>query len=204
MTEENSNSVEFIYCVCGCGFTKSKYDSHNRINQYIRGHNVKGRILSKETKQKLSQIKIQKTGGFKIHRGYKLILKYDHHSKTKSGYVYEHRLVYEQHYNCCLLPWIRLHHINHNKLDNRIENLKPVTKSQHQRLHNDEKRDLMSLRVCANCRSSNTILRIYDNPTYTKSFHWFKNPFNKEEWWCFKCYSRFNWDRWTTSKKVSQ
>jgi len=35
----------------------------------------------------------------------------------------EHRVVYEQHYNIKLLPHQNIHHINGDKLDNRIENL---------------------------------------------------------------------------------
>lgn len=51
------------------------------------------------------------------------------------GYVRKHRLVYEQCYKCCLLPWVEIDHINKNKLDNGIENLRPMYKSQHTSRH---------------------------------------------------------------------
>lgn len=50
-------------------------------------------------------------------------------SHTKSKYL--HRLVYERMYNCCLLSWVDIHHIDGNKQNNEISNLKPFTKAQH-------------------------------------------------------------------------
>ena len=64
---------------------------------------------------------------------------------TKTGYItltiLEHRYVYEQYYNCCLLPWVHIHHKNGIKHDNRIENLQPLTASQHRNLHDKERID---------------------------------------------------------------
>jgi hypothetical protein len=51
------------------------------------------------------------------------ILKPDHRFSGTRGYVYEHRLIYEEYYKCCLLSWTRIYHINRNNQDNRIENL---------------------------------------------------------------------------------
>lgn len=67
-------------------------------------------------------------------------------------YILEHRLVIEQNYN--FFPkeffemkngWLVLkdcydvHHINHDKLDNRLENLVIITRGEHTTLHNFEK-----------------------------------------------------------------
>lgn len=43
----------------------------------------------------------------------------------------EHRLVWEQHYDACLLSWGHIHHKNHIRTDNRIGNLEAMTISQH-------------------------------------------------------------------------
>jgi hypothetical protein len=56
--------------------------------------------------------------------------------KDKNGYIMtrdglEHRIIMEQHINRKLYPWEQVHHINAVKDDNRIENLRIVTKNLH-------------------------------------------------------------------------
>lgn len=63
-----------------------------------------------------------------ILANYKMVL-------TEKGVVPEHRRVYEEYYLCSLLPWVQIHHINGDKRDNRIENLKPLNRSQHKKFH---------------------------------------------------------------------
>ena len=48
--------------------------------------------------------------------------------------VYEHRLVWEQH-NGEIPKGYQIHHINGDKLDNRIENLEMISNSEHQKQH---------------------------------------------------------------------
>ena len=58
---------------------------------------------------------------------------YKVHSKRINGrkiYLYEHRMVMEQHIGRSLLPHENVHHINGNRLDNRIENLELWSKNQ--------------------------------------------------------------------------
>lgn len=45
--------------------------------------------------------------------------------------IMEHRWVVEQHLGRKLETWEQVHHINHNRLDNRIENLEVVTSAEH-------------------------------------------------------------------------
>jgi HNH endonuclease len=56
---------------------------------------------------------------------------------SKSNYQFApvHRLIFEQYHICCLLSWAVIHHKNGIKNDNRIENLEPMTRSQHKKLH---------------------------------------------------------------------
>jgi HNH endonuclease len=132
MVIRGKHSIEFIYCGCGCGKTRFRYDTHGREFFYINGHQHRGRILMKMRGDKHPMWK----GGIKHIEGYVMLLKPDHPFATQQGYVKEHRLIYEQYYNCCLLPWIDIHHINNIKDDNRIENLKVMTRSEHGRHHN--------------------------------------------------------------------
>ncbi len=67
--------------------------------------------------------------------GYWRIFRPDHHQAI-GGYLYEHRLKYEEHYKVCLSPWTKIHHKDGDKQNNYISNLLPVTASEHGRIHN--------------------------------------------------------------------
>lgn len=104
----------------------------------------KGTHLSESAKEKLrkeragKRYKPSKYGGHtKVHqRGYVLVYIPSHPNATKDGYVFEHILAYEK-ANDCIVDRSKyvVHHINEIKSDNRPENLRLMTKSEHMSYH---------------------------------------------------------------------
>ena len=73
-----------------------------------------------------------------IYKGYVQELCPTHPKANFWGYVAQHRLVYERHHGRYLNPRVDLHHLNRDKADNRVENLRPCTRSEHMALHRAE------------------------------------------------------------------
>lgn len=102
----------------------------------------------------------------------------DHHSKRKDNIVLQHRLIYEQHYNVCLLKWTKMHHINGDKTDNRIENLMPVSNSQHSIIENSTLLFDIKCLVCGSNKS--------DIIKKNKRYKWF--PYQNIGYLCGRCH----------------
>jgi len=85
----------------------------------------------------VNRTKIEWTQSNKVHdeKGYVLVLCHDHPRKKHRNYVYEHRLVMEQHLGRFLRDGEEVHHLNGIKDDNRIENLKLFTTDSHHALY---------------------------------------------------------------------
>ena len=66
---------------------------------------------------------------------YNYVIVKEHPHATKHGYVLEHRVVVENHLNRILDKDEIVHHKNHNKKDNRIENLDVMGLNEHASLH---------------------------------------------------------------------
>lgn len=76
-----------------------------------------------------------KGGKYITKRGYVNIYSPHHPFHNKAFYVFEHRLVMEKHLGRYLAPTEIVHHINHIKTDNRIENLMLIkSASEHAKL----------------------------------------------------------------------
>ena len=108
-----------------------------KISKANTGKSHKGFTLSDEAKQKISKAREIKGIGHKKKRkdGYVAVYFPDHPKSNKDGYIMEHVLVME----CCIGRWIKddevVHHINHIRNDNRIENLQLMTFKEHAKLH---------------------------------------------------------------------
>jgi hypothetical protein len=75
----------------------------------------------------------------------------EHPKATKYGYVLMHRLIMENHLQRLLNHNEVVHHKNHNKHDNSIENLEILTTTEHSKLHAKRGRTYVDL-ICPVCK----------------------------------------------------
>ena len=166
-----------IYCADGCGELIPNIDSDGKPRKYLKGHKkrIKSRGLPK---------------GKKLNpNGYILVFKPNHPFSNLDGYVLEHRLVYEEYHNVCLLPWTDIHHKNKNIKDNKIENLQAMSKSQHQSItHIKDTSD----RYCSDCGSNETYINEKNIKVWSEIY--------ENIWLCQNCYARYYY--WLKKKLI--
>lgn len=125
------------------GFTCSKECGRKNRSLWFRGENNHQYGLKEDLNKSFKSWKK------KSNYGYILVHCKNHPFCDSGGMVREHRLVVEENYTrfdrkffikingkYYLRPEFQVHHINENKIDNRIENLMIVTKAEHRGLHN--------------------------------------------------------------------
>src|SRR5215510_10390677 len=115
-----------VECACGCGTLIEPIDKKNRPRRFISGHNSFGKFAEKSHTWR---------GGAYLHDGYTLRRVYGHPYGDKKGYVYEHRLVMEEHLGRYLHPSEKVHHKDGNIQNNKIENLQLMNQAQHLSFH---------------------------------------------------------------------
>jgi len=115
-------------------------------------------------------------GGTRIHdKGYRLVTAKGHPRADRYGYVFEHILVMEKHIGRFIARYEHVHHINGNKLDNRIENLQLLLDGEHSVLSNAID---MSNRQCVDCGAKES---------YNRNWH---RAENNNQWRCHSCYQK--------------
>ena len=84
------------------------------------------------------------------HNGYKMLQVKNHPNKDSKGYVREHILVVEKEIGRFLNKGEVVHHIDGNKLNNNIENLKLMSDYEHRKLHSSKPRKQIDLDLVVN------------------------------------------------------
>lgn len=79
------------------------------------------------------------SGRYITDNGYVRVLHHEHQNSISTGYVLEHRLVMSSFLGRPLRKKELVHHKNHIKTDNRLENLEILTPSEHMSLHASER-----------------------------------------------------------------
>ncbi|MBQ7430692.1 MAG: HNH endonuclease [Butyrivibrio sp.] len=87
----------------------------------------------------------------------------EHPYATKNGYVLLHRIVVENHLGRVLNTNEVVHHKDHNKKNNVIENLEILDRKEHNKLHGQEKGRLVVKLKCPWCKN---VFEKYKNQTH--------------------------------------
>lgn len=159
------------FCLCGCGYEIPIRNKKGLLSRFKNGHAA--RLVKGDKNHKWKN-------GFQKDHGYLAIYRPNHIHATTKGIIKLHRYLYEKYYNCCLLRYTEIHHINGNTLDNRKSNLQPLYKNQHLSISKSKDH---SNTVCLLCGVETTYIRKNNN---RPSWHKYKNGYI-----CSKCSGKF-------------
>lgn len=112
----------------------------DELIRYINGDRLDNRLenlkLHKgKNSRKRSTKRYNKDKGYSTERGYVVIWNPDHPMARKNGYVLEHRLVMSEHLGRTLEEYEHVHHIDGNRMNNKIENLELIHRKDHPSKH---------------------------------------------------------------------
>lgn len=136
-------------CADGCGGYVNWNVTKKCWSTYISGHNIKwlyGAVMPKSAKKKIAKSQEGSgnsywNGGETIsHGGYVTILKPEHPFRDVNKRVKEERLVVEKNIGRYLTKDEIIHHRNRIKTDNRLCNLQIVSRSEHSKIHWEDRR----------------------------------------------------------------
>lgn len=172
-------------CRCSCNIDIKLRNVSGYLSKTSKGHGVKNKAHNWMPKGKDHYKYREKVID---NDGYILIKVKNHPFANWNNRVREHRLVYERYYNCILLPYTQIHHIDGNVQNNSIENLQPTYNGIHRQKYHLLDRigwtcaicqtmkcrkwryiDFIHeiIRICANCHRN-----VYYNSSHRKELYY--------------------------------
>lgn len=130
----------------GCQFSRKRRKPYTQEEWQHRSEAQKGKVISEEQRRMISEQNscnfngLNGYGHTKNHNGGYVLAYVPKHPKAHTdGYVMLHTVLMERFLGRYLKPNEVVHHINHNRQDNRLENLKLMDKKEHMRMHMTER-----------------------------------------------------------------
>ena len=146
---ENGISTGKMYYILrdnGCVFSRKRRTEVTDEERLRRSEAQKGRTISEEGKQRIREANACNYNGLngyghtKAHnKGYVLVYVPKHPNAHIDGYVMFHTVLMERAIGRYLTEDEVVHHINHNRKDNRLENLMLMDKKEHMAMHMRER-----------------------------------------------------------------
>ena len=149
LAERNGVSTGKMYYLLqesGCGFTRNRRKKYTREEREHRSAAQKGKSISEEHRKKISEKNscdyngLNGYGHTKRHnKGYVVVYAPKHPNAHADGYVMLHTVLMERAIGRYLTSDEVVHHVNHVRDDNRIENLRLMDKHEHRSMHMKER-----------------------------------------------------------------
>jgi hypothetical protein len=142
----STGKTYYILRDAGCKFRPKRTGPHTEETRRKISDATRGKIVSDESRRKESETKRFHYNGFngqghtKVRSdGYLQTFVPDHPNASADGYVMTHTLIMERHIGRYLMPHEVVHHINHVRDDNRLENLSLMDRHEHLSMHMRER-----------------------------------------------------------------
>ena len=142
----SSGKMYYILRNYGCVFTHKRRKPVSDEERGNRSRAQKGKVISEKQRRQISEHNSCNFNGLngyghtkKHNGGYVLAYAPKHPHAHKDGYVMLHTVLMERAIGRYLNDGEVVHHINHNREDNRLENLRLMDKKEHMSMHMKER-----------------------------------------------------------------